>query len=540
MLWEDHARAATLNRWNADTAASALGIVITEVGDDFVRHAAGGCARTRQPWPAARRRPVLLAETLAASPPTQPDPSEAVAVGLTSTPTTCARRTRSRSRARHGQAAPGAVDPVWEIRIENAAAELACIARRPWPWCRAAPGRRGVNQAPYARLSPDCVLDAVATLGLMPDGRLLALNSYENRVYQVGIEDSRAAGGEVLPSRSLERRRHRRGARLRPRAGRRRAAGGGAAGLCRRHPAAPRRLPLRLIRAAADAHASLESAEHLAWMGARWRAQYRYRRPRAGFPHRGHIDLDSFLRAPRDAVLASPCCRPRLRPRYRAAVDALEAHLAPHFAPGAFRALMPARRPPPGNVLWTDSGPHFVDLDDARPGSGDPGPVDARPDRRAALDALLEGYAEFREPDYARVVLIEPLRLLRQIHWAGWIAALARSGLSRRLSLRRRGALVEQHVNDLLDAARARTESALTAARRSPRVHWRSAPSPATLARHEHRRRRNADCRGPRLRRGLRYARRAPLLVAHLLIALPLALLVINPLARACACAASG
>ena len=43
--------------------------------------------------------------------------------------------------------------------------------------------------APYANLTPDLVLDAVGACGLWPDGRLLALNSYENRVWQVGIED---------------------------------------------------------------------------------------------------------------------------------------------------------------------------------------------------------------------------------------------------------------------------------------------------------------------------------------------------------------
>lgn len=46
-----------------------------------------------------------------------------------------------------------------------------------------------VNLTPYADLTPDCVLDAVESVGLMPDGRLLALNSYENRVYQVGLDD---------------------------------------------------------------------------------------------------------------------------------------------------------------------------------------------------------------------------------------------------------------------------------------------------------------------------------------------------------------
>jgi hypothetical protein len=47
-----------------------------------------------------------------------------------------------------------------------------------------------VNETPYADLGPDLILDAVESLGLVTDGHLLALNSYENRVYQVGIEDA--------------------------------------------------------------------------------------------------------------------------------------------------------------------------------------------------------------------------------------------------------------------------------------------------------------------------------------------------------------
>ena len=47
-----------------------------------------------------------------------------------------------------------------------------------------------MNAAPYASLTPDLVLDAVGACGLWPDGRLLALNSYENRVWQAGIEDA--------------------------------------------------------------------------------------------------------------------------------------------------------------------------------------------------------------------------------------------------------------------------------------------------------------------------------------------------------------
>ena len=46
------------------------------------------------------------------------------------------------------------------------------------------------TEAPYASLTPDLMLDAVESLGLICDGRFIALNSYENRVYQMGLEDA--------------------------------------------------------------------------------------------------------------------------------------------------------------------------------------------------------------------------------------------------------------------------------------------------------------------------------------------------------------
>src|SRR4051812_23723334 len=45
---------------------------------------------------------------------------------------------------------------------------------------------------PYSALTPEAVLDAVSAVGLRPDGRLLSLNRYENRVYQVWLEDNSA------------------------------------------------------------------------------------------------------------------------------------------------------------------------------------------------------------------------------------------------------------------------------------------------------------------------------------------------------------
>ena len=81
----------------------------------------------------------------------------------------------------------------------------------------------------------------------------------------------------------------------------------------------------------------------------------------------------------------------------------------------------------PGNILWTpDQGPHFVDLDDARTGpavqdlwmllSGD------RAQRQKQLGALVDGYEQFREFDRDELVLIEPLRTLRLIHYSAWLA----------------------------------------------------------------------------------------------------------------------
>jgi Ser/Thr protein kinase RdoA (MazF antagonist) len=80
----------------------------------------------------------------------------------------------------------------------------------------------------------------------------------------------------------------------------------------------------------------------------------------------------------------------------------------------------------PGNVLWTDGGPHFVDLDDCVSGpavqdlwmliSGDSHEMGAQ------LNDLVEGYEDFAVFDRGELRLIEPLRTLRQMHYAAWLA----------------------------------------------------------------------------------------------------------------------
>lgn len=308
------------------------------------------------------------------------------------------------------------------------------------------------SSAPYANLSPDVVLDAIAAAGFEPDGRLLALGSYENRVYQVGIEDAKPLVAKFYrPGRWSN------------------------AAIDEEHAFAhelaeaelPMVAPLLIEGRSLLDHAGyryalyprqggrapeLESNDHLAWMG-RLLARLHGIGARNVFHARPTIDVDGFVRDAARAVLASGLLPSTLEVRYRRQVDALAARIdACLVAVGPITRIRLHGDCHLGNVLWTDSGPHFVDLDDARMGPAVQDLWMLAPSR-PALDALLEGYAEFRDFDHREIALIEPLRLMRQVHWAGWVAsrwhdpafplAFPQVGETR---------WWEQHCNDLAEA----------------------------------------------------------------------------------------
>ncbi len=274
---------------------------------------------------------------------------------------------------------------------------------------------------PYAELVPEAVLAAVESLGLRSDGRLLALNSFENRVYQVGLE-----GAPPLVVKFYRAGRWSDAAILEEHAFVRELA----------DAELPVVAPLRyadstlqhcgnfrfaLYPRQGGRAPELESAEHLAWMG-RLLARLHGVGARRPFRCRGAIDRAGFVAAPARAVLASPLLPPALREPYARAIAALDARIAAGFAAvGAVASLRLHGDCHAGNVLWTDAGPHLVDLDDARMGPAVQDLWMLAPTPRA-LEALLEGYAEFRDFDRRELALIEPLRLMRQIHYAGWIA----------------------------------------------------------------------------------------------------------------------
>ncbi|HEY8585830.1 MAG TPA: serine/threonine protein kinase [Rhodanobacter sp.] len=279
-----------------------------------------------------------------------------------------------------------------------------------------------MNSAPYASLTPELVLDAVSACGLWPDGRLLALNSYENRVWQVGLEDSapviakfyrpgRWSNEAILEEHTFARElAEAELPAVEP------LVFGGQTLLQRggfRYALTPRR---------GGRAPELEAIDQLQWLG-RLIARMHVIGARQPFAHRGQLDRDTMVQQPMQAVLASSLLPASLQTNYRAAATRLDAAIAARLeAIGPVRPLRLHGDCHPGNVLWTDGGPHFVDFDDARSGPAVQDLWMLANDERA-MEALLEGYRQFRDFDSTERALIPVLRAMRQMHYAGWIAA---------------------------------------------------------------------------------------------------------------------
>jgi Ser/Thr protein kinase RdoA (MazF antagonist) len=292
--------------------------------------------------------------------------------------------------------------------------------------------------APYAKLSPECMLDALESVGLRPDGRLLALNSYENRVYQAGIED----GAPVVVK------------FYRPQRWTR-------AALLEEHdfvlalaeseiPAVPplafdgTTLPtfdgfdFAVFARCAGRTPALDERDTLEWMG---RFLGRIHAVGAVKPYADRLTLDivSYGEGPRDWLLAHDMVPPDLLPAWRSVVDmALDGVRACYARAGDVRTLRLHGDCHAGNVLWIDeadlphygtgaqAGPHFVDFDDSCMGpaiqdlwmllSGD------RAAMTRQLADILAGYEDFHDFDARELHLVEALRTLRLIHYSAWIA----------------------------------------------------------------------------------------------------------------------
>lgn len=281
-------------------------------------------------------------------------------------------------------------------------------------------------QPPFAGLTPDAVLDAVESLGLHADGRQLALNSYENRVYQVGIEDGaplvvkfyrpvRWSDDAIIEEHAF------------------------CAELIERE--IPVVAPLLFEGRSLHQHAGfrfalyprrggrapeLDNEDTLRWMG-RFIARIHNIGALEPFVARPRLDIASFGSEPRDWLLAHDCVPPELLDAWRGTVDtALDGVRRCFERAGSVRNLRLHGDCHGGNVLWTDDGPHFVDFDDARMGPAVQDLWMMLSGQREAMERqfgrVLEGYEQFRDFDRRELHLVEALRTLRLIHYAAWIA----------------------------------------------------------------------------------------------------------------------
>ncbi len=285
-----------------------------------------------------------------------------------------------------------------------------------------------MSELPYQNLTPDLILDAVESCGYRCDGRQYPLNSFENRVYQAWLDDGRVLVAKFYrPQRwsdetILEEHAYARELAAReipvvaPLAG----PDGSTLHECGGYRFA-------LFPKQAGRAPELDDSDTLRWIG-RFLGRIHAVGALRPFAHRQRIDIEAFGEMPANFVIEHEFVPEDLTDAYEAIVnDALDRVAQCYERAGSVRDIRLHGDCHAGNILWHDDGPHFVDLDDCRTGpavqdlwmllSGDNAAMSAQ------LGHIIAGYREFCEFNPAELALVEALRTLRMIHYAGWLAS---------------------------------------------------------------------------------------------------------------------
>lgn len=280
--------------------------------------------------------------------------------------------------------------------------------------------------SPFSDLDPDRILRALEVLGLHCDGRVLALNSYENRVFRIGIEDAPAIVAKFYrPGRWTD-------AAIREEHA-------FAAELCAAdlsvvapievngdtlHHAGGFRVALFPMQ---GGHAPEPGDRDTLRQIGRTLGRMHAVGAAAPFQHRGVLSIDAQAIDPVRYLLDAQWLPPSIEENFEATANLLIDEIEDAWSrAGAFATLRLHGDCHPGNVLWRDGAAHFVDLDDCLTGpamqdlwmlfSGD------RAAQAQQLTWLLEGYEVFRPFDRRELHLIEALRAMRLLHYHAWIA----------------------------------------------------------------------------------------------------------------------
>lgn len=278
----------------------------------------------------------------------------------------------------------------------------------------------------YTKLSPDDVLNTIDRFGFQTDGRLLALNSYENRVYRAGLVDGSSIIAKFYrPERWTDK------------------------AIIEEHiytqelaeleipVVAPLEIEQNTLLVTPDYRLALfenrggrapdlEDFDQLEQMG-RFMGRIHQVGKSTSFQYRPTLNIDTFGKEAREFILKHDFIPPDLLSAYQSLTEQLLIEVDQCYQrAGDFSLVRCHGDCHPSNVLWTDDGPHIVDFDDARMApavqdlwmflAGD------RADQTVYLDAVLSGYTEFCDFDARQLHLVEALRTLRLIHYYGWLA----------------------------------------------------------------------------------------------------------------------
>jgi len=277
----------------------------------------------------------------------------------------------------------------------------------------------------FARLSPDLIMDAIESLGYQCDARILELNSYENRVFQIGLEQAEPIIAKFYRANrwtdDMIREEH--------------------------------DFTLQLTESDVSVVPPLQIDSQTLFVFDEFRfSLYQRRGGRApaiddldcltilgrhialihnvgassDFNHRPALSIEEFGLSAREFLVNNNFIPMSLIPAYSTVSEQLLADIEKVYAAATFDTLRLHGDCHMGNVLWREELPHFVDFDDARTG---PAIQDlwmmlsgSQSAQEQQLDHILKGYREFRDFNPIELRLIEGLRALRLMHHAAWIA----------------------------------------------------------------------------------------------------------------------